>query len=142
MTETYHFPSLVRLSVYHRSKTEGLQLARRYTRALGDAGLGEVVAVGLDVEPVQGGLEDLAAAAAAAAAADPDPRYFVLGTGDGTRIRFVRFDEDGRWDIQICQVYPDGGPPPEPLDRLQVRVRDGKVEIETAPTPLTLTKLT
>ncbi len=32
-----------------------------------------------------------------------------------------------------------GGPPPEPLDRYQVRVRDGNVEIHTAAVPLTTT---
>ncbi|TWU28077.1 QcrA and Rieske domain-containing protein [Bythopirellula polymerisocia] len=32
-----------------------------------------------------------------------------------------------------------GGPPPEPLDRYQVRVRDGAVEIHTAAVPLTTT---
>lgn len=34
-----------------------------------------------------------------------------------------------------------GGPPPEPLDRYNVRVRDGQVEIHTAPVPLTTTPL-
>ena len=34
-----------------------------------------------------------------------------------------------------------GGPPPEPLDRYQVRVRDGHVEIHTAAVPLTTTPL-
>lgn len=34
-----------------------------------------------------------------------------------------------------------GGPPPEPLDRYQVRVRKGQVEIHTAPVPLTTTTL-
>ncbi len=32
-----------------------------------------------------------------------------------------------------------GGPPPEPLDRYQVRVREGNVEIHTAAVPLTTT---
>lgn len=35
-----------------------------------------------------------------------------------------------------------GGPPPEALARYQVRVRDGNVEIHTAPVPLTTTPLT
>lgn len=34
-----------------------------------------------------------------------------------------------------------GGPPPEPLARYPVRVRDGEVEIETSPVPLTTTPL-
>lgn len=35
-----------------------------------------------------------------------------------------------------------GGPPPEPLARYQVRVREGQVEIHTAAVPLTTTPLT
>ncbi|QDT90357.1 QcrA and Rieske domain-containing protein [Gimesia algae] len=61
----------------------------------------------------------------------------------------VRWVEDPRLFMCPCHggvYYEDGtvaaGPPPEPLDRLKVRVRDGLVEIETTPTPLTLTKLT
>ena len=61
----------------------------------------------------------------------------------------VRWVEDPRLFMCPCHggvYYEDGtvasGPPPEPLDRLKVRVRNGQVEIETAPTPLTLTKLT
>jgi menaquinol-cytochrome c reductase iron-sulfur subunit len=34
-----------------------------------------------------------------------------------------------------------GGPPPKPLKRYSVRVRDGDVEIETGPVPLTTTPL-
>jgi quinol---cytochrome c reductase iron-sulfur subunit, bacillus type len=34
-----------------------------------------------------------------------------------------------------------GGPPPEPLDRYPVRIRNGQVEIETEPVPLTTTPL-
>jgi menaquinol-cytochrome c reductase iron-sulfur subunit len=59
-----------------------------------------------------------------------------------------------RWvasaDLFMCPChggvyYSDGtvaaGPPPEPLDRYQVRVRDRQVEIHTAPVPLTTTQL-
>jgi menaquinol-cytochrome c reductase iron-sulfur subunit len=35
-----------------------------------------------------------------------------------------------------------GGPPPEPLARYAVRIRDGEVQIQDAPVPLTTTPLT
>ncbi|MFH1302746.1 MAG: Rieske (2Fe-2S) protein [Planctomycetota bacterium] len=61
----------------------------------------------------------------------------------------VRWVEDPRLFMCPCHggvYYEDGtvaaGPPPEPLERLNVRIRAGLVEIETGPTPLTLTKLT
>ncbi len=61
----------------------------------------------------------------------------------------VRWVEDPRLFMCPCHggvYYEDGtvaaGPPPEPLERLNVRIREGLVEIETGPTPLTLTTLT
>ncbi|MCA9101779.1 MAG: ubiquinol-cytochrome c reductase iron-sulfur subunit [Pirellulales bacterium] len=60
----------------------------------------------------------------------------------------VRWIEDARLFMCPCHggvYYADGtvagGPPPKPLDRLEVRVRDGHVEIETGPVPLTETKV-
>ena len=61
----------------------------------------------------------------------------------------VRWVEDPRLFMCPCHggvYYEDGtvaaGPPPEPLQRLQVRINKGQVEIESGPTPLTLTTLT
>jgi menaquinol-cytochrome c reductase iron-sulfur subunit len=57
----------------------------------------------------------------------------------------VRWVEDARLFMCPCHggvYYKDGtvaaGPPPEPLARYEVRVRDGQVQIETSPLPLTL----
>lgn len=58
----------------------------------------------------------------------------------------VRWIDDA--DLFMCPChggvyYKDGtvagGPPPEPLDRYRVRVREGQVEIHTAAVPLTTT---
>ncbi|QDV17635.1 Cytochrome b6-f complex iron-sulfur subunit [Gimesia panareensis] len=61
----------------------------------------------------------------------------------------VRWVDDPRLFMCPCHggvYYEDGtvaaGPPPEPLKRLQVRINNGQVEIESGPTPLTLTKIT
>lgn len=56
----------------------------------------------------------------------------------------VRWVEGPRLFMCPCHggaYYEDGsvaaGPPPEPLARYQVRVKDGQVEIQTSPIPLT-----
>ncbi|MFK7779115.1 MAG: Rieske 2Fe-2S domain-containing protein [Gimesia sp.] len=61
----------------------------------------------------------------------------------------VRWVDDPKLFMCPCHggvYYEDGtvaaGPPPEPLERLSVRVIKGNVEILTIPTPLTLTTLT
>lgn len=61
----------------------------------------------------------------------------------------VRWVDDPRLFMCPCHggvYYEDGtvaaGPPPEPLQQLQVRVNKGQVEIQSGPTPLTLTKIT
>lgn len=61
----------------------------------------------------------------------------------------VRWVDDPKLFMCPCHggvYYEDGtvaaGPPPEPLERLSVRVIKGDVEILTIPTPLTLTTLT
>lgn len=58
----------------------------------------------------------------------------------------VRWIDDAGLFMCPCHggvYYSDGtvagGPPPEPLDRYKVRVRDGNVEIQTAAVPLTTT---
>lgn len=60
----------------------------------------------------------------------------------------VRWVEGPRLFMCPCHggvYYADGsvagGPPPEPLARMSVRVVKGNVEIETAPQPLTSTKV-
>ncbi|MCH9652702.1 MAG: ubiquinol-cytochrome c reductase iron-sulfur subunit [Planctomycetes bacterium] len=61
----------------------------------------------------------------------------------------VRWVDDPKLFMCPCHggvYYEDGtvaaGPPPEPLERLSVRINKGMVEIQTIPTPLTLTTLT
>ena len=58
----------------------------------------------------------------------------------------VRWIDDAGLFMCPCHggvYYKDGtvagGPPPEPLDRYQVRIREGQVEIHTAAVPLTTT---
>lgn len=61
----------------------------------------------------------------------------------------VRWVDDPKLFMCPCHggvYYEDGtvaaGPPPEPLEKITVRVRNGQVEVQTIPTPLTLTTLT
>lgn len=63
----------------------------------------------------------------------------------GCPVRWVKGPELFMCPCHGGVYYKDGtvaaGPPPEPLHRMQIRVRDGIVEIKTTPVPLTTTPL-
>lgn len=63
----------------------------------------------------------------------------------GCPVRWVKGPELFMCPCHGGVYYKDGtvaaGPPPEPLHRMQVRSRDGVVEIKTTPVPLTTTPL-